>query len=141
MKKPESRGQSILEFALTLPIFLAIVVGVVDVGHAVVARSLLANCAREGARSAIFPQTADATVISADAPVISAVNSQALFLGPIPSPGISSISISPTTPSARVSGTTVTVTVTYQFHPITPLAREAMGSILTMTSNSTMAIE
>jgi len=131
MKKPESRGQSILEFALTLPIFLAIVVGVVDVGHAVVARSLLANCAREGARSAIFPQTGDGTVISA-------VNSQALFLGTIPS---SDISISPTTTSARVSGTTVTVTVTYQFHPITPLAREAMGSILTMTSNSTMAIE
>ena len=131
MKKPESRGQSILEFALTLPIFLAIVVGVVDVGHAVVARSLLANCAREGARSAIFPQTADATVISA-------VNSQALFLGTIPS---SDISISPTTTSSRVSGTTVTVTVTYQFHPITPLAREVMGSILAMTSNSTMAIE
>jgi Flp pilus assembly protein TadG len=131
MKKPESRGQSILEFALTLPIFLAIVVGVVDVGHAVVARSLLANCARKGARSAIFPQTADPTVISA-------VNSQTLFLGTIPS---SDISISPTTTSARVSGTTVTVTVTYQFHPITPLAREAMGSILTMTSNSTMAIE
>ena len=136
MKKPESRGQSILEFALTLPIFLAIVVGVVDVGHAVVARSLLANCAREGARSAIFPQTADATVISA-------VNSQALFLGTIPS---SDISISPTTTSARVSGTTVTVTVTYQFHPITPLAREAMGlvqmeSALKMTSSSTMAIE
>jgi len=131
MKKPESRGQSILEFALTLPIFLAIVVGVVDVGHAVAARSLLANCAREGARSAIFPQTADATVISA-------VNSQALFLGTIPS---SDISISPTTTSARVSGTTVTVTVTYRFSPITPLAREAMGSLLTMTSNSTMAIE
>ena len=134
MKKPESRGQSILEFALTLPIFLAIVVGVVDVGHAVAARSLLANCAREGARSAIFPQTADATVISA-------VNSQTLFLGPIPSPDISSISISPTTPSDRVSGTTVTVTVTYRFSPITPLAREAMGSALTMTSSSTMAIE
>ena len=131
MKKPESRGQSILEFALTLPIFLAIVVGVVDVGHAVAARSLLANCAREGARSAIFPQTADATVISA-------VNSQALFLGTIPS---SDISISPTTTSARVSGTTVTVTVTYRFSPITPLAREAMGSALTMTSSSTMAIE
>lgn len=131
MKKSESRGQSILEFALTLPIFLAIVVGVVDVGHAVATRSLLANSAREGARSAIFPRTPDATIISA-------VNSQTLFLGTIPS---SDISISPVSQGSRDSGSNLTVTVTYRFHPITPLASSVMGSVLTMTSSSTMVIE
>ncbi len=49
-------GQALVEFALVFPIFLIIVVGLVDVGRAVFAQNTLTNAAREGARTAIVNQ-------------------------------------------------------------------------------------
>jgi TadE-like protein len=45
-------GQSLLEFALVIPIFLALLLGIVDVGRAVWANNTVANAAREAARFA-----------------------------------------------------------------------------------------
>lgn len=42
-----------MEFALVLPIFLALVVSIFDIGHLVWARNALENAAREAARYAI----------------------------------------------------------------------------------------
>lgn len=44
------RGQSLVEFALALPLFLLIVFGAVDVGRYVYGHSTLSQAAREGAR-------------------------------------------------------------------------------------------
>lgn len=52
-----SRGQSLVEFALILPIFVLILVGILDFGRAVYAFNTLNNAAREGARLAIVDQT------------------------------------------------------------------------------------
>jgi Flp pilus assembly protein TadG len=52
------RGQAIVEFALVVPIFILIVVGLFDVGRAVYAYNTAANAAREGARVAIVNQDA-----------------------------------------------------------------------------------
>jgi len=46
-------GQALMEFALVIPIFLVMLIGMVDVGRAVWANNALANAAREGARHAI----------------------------------------------------------------------------------------
>lgn len=46
-------GQTMVEFALTLSIFLLFVLGIVDLSRAVYARSVIANAAREGARYAV----------------------------------------------------------------------------------------
>ncbi|MFW6136380.1 MAG: TadE/TadG family type IV pilus assembly protein [Chloroflexota bacterium] len=43
-------GQSLVEFALILPILILIVLGIVDFGHAFATRANLVNAAREGAR-------------------------------------------------------------------------------------------
>lgn len=43
-------GQTLVEFALILPIFLLVVVGVFDAGRAVYTNSTLSQAAREGAR-------------------------------------------------------------------------------------------
>ena len=48
-----SRGQTLVEFALVFPIFIAVLVGMVDVGRAVWANNAVANAAREAARYAI----------------------------------------------------------------------------------------
>jgi len=46
----KDRGQTLVEFALILPIFLMVVVGVFDAGRAVYTNAALSQAAREGAR-------------------------------------------------------------------------------------------
>ena len=52
LRRPRDIGQGLVEFALVLPIFLAILIGMVDIGRAVWANNAIANAAREGARYA-----------------------------------------------------------------------------------------
>ena len=49
----ESKGTSIVEFAVLTPILLLIVMGIVDLGRAVYYKNSLENAAREGARAGI----------------------------------------------------------------------------------------
>jgi len=55
--RSERRGQTLVEFALILPVFVLILVGIVDLGRAVYAYHTINNAAREGARQAIVDQT------------------------------------------------------------------------------------
>jgi hypothetical protein len=48
-----SRGQALMEFALVLPVFVVMTMGVVDVGRVIWATTSLNAAAREGARYAI----------------------------------------------------------------------------------------
>ena len=56
-------GQSMIEFALILPLFLLIVTGVFDVGRAVWQENTLAYAAREGTRYAIVHGSASDTPV------------------------------------------------------------------------------
>lgn len=49
-----SRGQSLVEFALILPLFVLLLVGVFDIGRAFFAYIAISNAAREGARVYTF---------------------------------------------------------------------------------------
>ena len=49
-QRHRSRGQSVVEFALMLPVFLVVVVGVVDFGTLLFARMTVIDLAREGAQ-------------------------------------------------------------------------------------------
>jgi hypothetical protein len=51
-RRNRSLGQGLAEFGLVLPIFLALLIGMVDVGRAVWANNVVANAAREAARFA-----------------------------------------------------------------------------------------
>jgi Flp pilus assembly protein TadG len=51
LHRRRSRGQSLVEFALVLPLFLLMIMGVVDAGRLVYMNSTLSNAAREGART------------------------------------------------------------------------------------------
>lgn len=130
MVKNESRGQSAVELALALPVFLLLLVGIVDYGRGVASYALVANAAREGARAGIFPHTSD-DVIRAG------VNSHTLFLGTIPA---SHISITPASQADRDSNTTIQVAVVYYFQP---LLSSLLGwaTPIRMSATSTMLIE
>lgn len=51
-RRQRSVGQGLAEFGLVLPVFLAILIGMVDLGRAVWANNAVANAAREAARFA-----------------------------------------------------------------------------------------
>ncbi len=53
----ERRGQSMVEFALILPIFVLVLVGIFDLGRGIYAFNTISQAAREGARLAIVDQT------------------------------------------------------------------------------------
>jgi Flp pilus assembly protein TadG len=61
-------GQSLVEFALVLPIFLAILIGMVDIGRAVWANNAVANAAREAARWAVVHGGTPDTAVRPDRP-------------------------------------------------------------------------
>jgi Flp pilus assembly protein TadG len=60
-KANKSRGQSLVEMALTLPVLLLLVLGFIDLGRAVYYYSALSNAVREGARFAIVQKNLDTT--------------------------------------------------------------------------------
>ena len=57
------RGQSLVEFALVLPIALILLLAVFDVGRAVFTYNTLTNAAREGARLAVVNQDSGKIVL------------------------------------------------------------------------------
>ena len=63
--RKDRRGQTLVEFALILPIFVLLLLGIVDLGRAVYANNTIQNAAREAVRVAIVDQ--NVTVIEAEA--------------------------------------------------------------------------
>ncbi|MBA3888337.1 MAG: pilus assembly protein [Acidobacteria bacterium] len=59
------RGAALLEAAITIPLILAISVGIFEFGRAFQTWQVLTNAAREGARIAVLADTSDAQVRSA----------------------------------------------------------------------------
>jgi Flp pilus assembly protein TadG len=58
-KRGSRRGAAAIEFALVFPIFLLCVLGIVEIGRAIMVHQILTNGAREGARRAIIPGATD----------------------------------------------------------------------------------
>jgi Flp pilus assembly protein TadG len=63
--RQESRGQALVEFALIVPVFILLLVGLFDLGRGVFAFNTISNAAREAARVAIVDQ--DCTTIKNEA--------------------------------------------------------------------------
>ena len=56
------RGAAIVEMALVLPIFFAVVLGIVEFGRAMMVSQMVTNAAREATRLAIIDGSTNATV-------------------------------------------------------------------------------
>jgi Flp pilus assembly protein TadG len=122
MKRWKSdRGAAAVEFALVLPILLAMLVGIMEFGHYYNAQLTLTNAAREGARSMAITKVVDTAKSHAQAAAGSLT----------PAPTIGNITVSPSTCSA---GATVTTTVKYYVPAFTGL----YGPGLTLTGKAAM---
>jgi Flp pilus assembly protein TadG len=111
MNTNRARGQSLVEFALVLPLFLVMLMGVVDVGRAIWAQNSLASAAREGARYAIVHGGTDYNTCPVG-PTARTVIPAADATCPYPSPSKQSI-VDAVVANATAGGTSLTVTVCY----------------------------
>jgi Flp pilus assembly protein TadG len=117
-QKHKPRGQALVEFALILPIFVLVLLGLFDGARAVYAYSTVANVARAAVREAIVDQT-PATVRAAGRRVASGIN----------------VAIDPVPCSETDCQYQVTARCAYQ--PMTPL----LSSIFTPTLTSTVSMQ
>lgn len=80
LRGDDDGGQSLVEFALILPLFLLIVTGLFDVGRAVFQENTLAYAAREGTRYAIVHGSGSSDPVwpGNPTPVVNAVRRAAL---------------------------------------------------------------
>ncbi|MBM4074830.1 MAG: pilus assembly protein, partial [Planctomycetes bacterium] len=58
------RGAAMVEMALVLPLFLMLVLGIIEFGRAMMIANLVTNAAREGARTAVLDGSTNASVTS-----------------------------------------------------------------------------
>ncbi len=119
-------GQSLVEFALILPILVLLAMGIFDLGRAVYYYSALQNAVREGARYGIVHPNDSAGVEAA-------VRNKAIGLDP------TELSVYPPSCCPWSAAETITVRATYSFTPITPIIGTFLpsGEIM-LVSSSTM---
>ncbi|MBI4787294.1 MAG: pilus assembly protein [Chloroflexi bacterium] len=122
-------GQSLLEFALVLPVLVLVVFGMFDLGSAVITQNMMANAAREGARTGIILANTDANIraqVRATAPTLTLTDAQ---IGIAPSP-------------VRTFNSPISVTVTFTYTPMTPIVGQIVGNGgLQLSANSVMVVE
>lgn len=135
------RGQSLVEFALVLPVLLLVFMGILDFGRAIFAYNSLSNAAREGARVAIVDQT---VVGGVPVGATEAAN-QATGLGLDPS-DVNDVLVSYLLPDlsgacpSRALACVAEVTVRYQYNAITPIIGALIGPI-DLAATTRLAIE
>lgn len=159
-------GQSLVEFALVLPIFLLLLFGVVDAGRFVYMNSVLSQAAREGARLAAVEAywvgrtdascnqpggpTCPATVAALQADALAAANRMVSPFGSITSANIylrcDALGSAPTGSWTGVScannfpqSDVMSVRVQLTWTPLTPIIGQYLGT-KTLSGSATMVI-
>jgi len=129
------RGQSLVEFALILPIFILVLAGLFDLGRAVFAYNTISNASRESVRVAIVNQT--------EADIKAEALKQAVSLGL----SAADVTITYGDPSGTGTcsapyglGCRASVTVQYSYTAATPVISQIIGPFL-MTANTEMPVE
>ena len=128
-RRRRERGQSLVEFALVLPIFLLVVFAIVDFGMGFRAWISVTNAAREGARVGAVRGTCDAIRTQVKNTSGGLVNSDGQVT--IKSPTVDDCDTS--------AGEDIEVIVTYDYQLVSPLG--GMLSILGGDIDSTFTIK
>lgn len=122
-------GSSLIEFALIFPIAFFLITGFIDLGRAVFYYSSLTNAVRESTRYAIVhaADLEDALINPADNTLQDKVMEYAFGLTSVPHPLTKSdIDVDVLVENNKFK--TVSITVTYQYQPITPGIKALFGA-------------
>ncbi|MBC8014152.1 MAG: pilus assembly protein [Sporomusaceae bacterium] len=121
----DNRGQTLVEFALILPVLLLLVVGMMDFGLILNQQMIMAEAAREGARSAALGGN-NGTVTTVARTAAGAID-------------IAQLTVT-ITPDLRIRGEAVTVRVTNPVR-ITQLVRPFLPDGFVVQGTATMRVE
>jgi Flp pilus assembly protein TadG len=159
-RKKLQRGATMVEFALVAGLFFLLVMILLDVGKAIYVKNTLDAAARDGARRAVIlnnPNLKDIedTVRQHSSDVFLAepcpfnaptaptqANTGTVYVSKMPAGGPGGFTVpAGCTGTTAANHTTITVTITYKYQPITPFIGQFLGGGLTFTSSSTMTTE
>lgn len=129
------RGQSLVEFALVLPILLILMLGILDFGRAIAAYNSVSNGARSGARVAIVNQDFDAIETAIESEAVSLDDVEVEF-----DPDVNDKPACPAEDCCPQIGCIVEVRVTSSYVPATPIFSTIVGTI-DVSSATRMPIE
>ena len=130
--KPSKRGLALMEMALALPLFLLILLGMIEYSWLFWKNQQINNAAREGARIAIFETSLNADVTTA----VDQVMTDAGF-----TPGEWTITTTPADVFTAAPGTPVTVEVTMTYSDIDLMGTALFPLPTTIGGSTTMAKE
>jgi Flp pilus assembly protein TadG len=156
-----ARGQSTVEFAMLASFLLLLVLGIFDLGRAVVAYIGIAEAAHEGARQLVLLSNAastppDTLIVNA---TLAKIGGGGMVLTEDPClPGCATPASAtvPTTPNTgyiwitpgsppygvrKAGNQEMTVKITYLFAPMTGLISQITGATITLTASSSMRAE
>ncbi len=122
------KGQSLVEFAVALPLLLLIVMGIAQFGMALNVYLALNNAVREGARTGITG--------SSDFEIKYSI----LSASPVLDENNLTTNITPPQGS-RESGNTLTVEATYNYHLTVPVINLIFDDIIVLHAQTSMRIE
>ena len=136
------KGTALLETALTLPLLLAVAVGIFEFGRAYQTWQVLTNAAREGARVAVLPNSSAAVATTRAKAYMTA--------GQLANAATATVAVTAETLDLG-GGTTagasrVTVSYPFQFIALQPVVQllvkgSTVGAPLTMTASAVMRNE
>lgn len=142
-RRADDRGGVLIEFALVLPLMLAIMAGIVDFGRMFQRYEVVTNAAREGARLAVLPGYTEADVRAR----VNAYLDDGIIAGAHANATVTRTIVS-ITPGAGAAFNAARVTVVYNdayliLGPIVALigGNSANFSTVTLTARSTMRME
>lgn len=128
MKGTRKKGQSLVEFALVLPLLLLILVGIIEFGFMFSNYLTMTNASREAVRYISLGST-DGEAIQRAMVVSDLLEEERLI-----------ITITPAV-ADRGRGDSVTVIASYQYRFITPILSSVMGGTMNLRTEATMRVE
>jgi Flp pilus assembly protein TadG len=140
----DESGQALVEFALVLPLFLVVVVGIIDVARVAWQENTLALAAREGTRYAIVRGQASLSPVGPGSPSFTAPDQDILVAAAVTryATGVQNLTVRATWLDGNASrGSRVNVRVTAPFIPA--LSQVFLGGLwsITLRGSSTLSIE
>jgi hypothetical protein len=132
------RGQSMVEFALVLPVVLLLIFGLLEFGRVVNAEISAGHCANELARFAVVGHSIEEVRNYAyQTPICPTFN-----LDPATTPGNLLIEIDLSYPGGSGTGAAVIVTMAYPIEIVVPIIQEFFpGGIFTAHGRATLQME
>jgi Flp pilus assembly protein TadG len=135
-RRSRSHGQALVEFAIALPIFLVLMMGIFDLGRAIYQYNGVSEAAREIARvTSVHP----GTTLGNSTETAAVVATQKGLIPNLASPTFTCIDIDGSTLNTSttcVAGNQVKVIIVAPYRPVTPL----LGLIGTWNMQSTSAV-